>query len=172
MNLIASNDGIEFINTYSKGKTTLSRDLSNFANSPFTHPKLGYFQSVEAAWYYIYTGCLHDNLRKIHGSKAKIEGRKKIPPEWKNEVIQLTDEFKEKILECIQCKLRQNKHILMALIATDLPLVHFYANGNRIQNKPEYNWALIEMDRIRKVTQKWYIQKYGALPNIPLVFID
>jgi hypothetical protein len=172
MNLIAANDGYQFINTYSKSKTTLGRALSNFAHSPFTHPKLGSFQSIEGAWYYLFTGKLHDELRLLHGARAKIEGRKKIPPEWAEENIELSDRFKKQIIECIQCKLRQNRDILMALISTDLPLEHFYVYDEIISNKKQYAWALVEMDRIRKITQKWYVEKYGQLPNIPIRFID
>ena len=172
MNLSLANDGIYFINTYSKGNTTLGRSLSNFAHSPFTHPKLGSFQSIEGAWYYIITGKLHEQLRNIHGSKAKIEGRKLIPESWANEEpVDLSDRFKKLIIECIQCKLRENTDILLALISNDLPLEHFYVNDEIITNKKQFKWALNEMERIRKVTQEWYIKKHGQLPNVPLQFI-
>lgn len=35
------NDGITHINLYSKSRTVLGRQLSNFAHSPFKHPKYG-----------------------------------------------------------------------------------------------------------------------------------
>lgn len=43
----ATTDGIDHINIYSKGKTTLGRMLSNFACTPFTHPEDGKFASIE-----------------------------------------------------------------------------------------------------------------------------
>jgi hypothetical protein len=172
MTLISANDGVTFINVYSKSTNTLGRDLSNFANTPFTHPQLGYFQSIEAAWYYLFTGKLHEKLRYLHGAKAKIEGRKKIPPEWKEIDIELSDIFKQQILECIQCKLKEHTDILLKLISTDLPLEHFYVYSDVIYNMKEYHWLLDEINRIRSLTKPWYIKKYGDLPTIELKFID
>ena len=53
------NDGIDHINTYSKGKTELGKLLTNFAHTPFVHPKYGEFQSVEGFWYFKKTGYSH-----------------------------------------------------------------------------------------------------------------
>jgi len=162
------NDGILFINVYSKGQTTLGQNLSNFAHTPFTHPSLGNFNSIEGAFYYFLTGKIHEQLRLLSGGAAKKEGRRVIPKEWLEESTPISDRFKQFILECIQCKLRTHKQILMQLISTDLPLEHFYVQGEHIVNKEEYRWILDEIDRIRTVTKEWYINKYGALPNIPL----
>jgi hypothetical protein len=58
-------DGIDHINIYSRGKTEVGRQLSNFAHTPFTHKDYGYFNSVEGLWYYLITGCKHENLSKM-----------------------------------------------------------------------------------------------------------
>jgi hypothetical protein len=162
------NDGKLFINVYSQARTQLGRDLSNFAHTPFTHKKYGEFNSVEGAYYYFYTGRRFEKLRKLSGAWAKSEGLSLIPNEWRNQNAEIDDEFKKIIRECIQCKLRENKNILWVLISTDLPLEHFYVKGERIINKTKHKWILDEIDRIRKVTQKWYIEKYKELPNIEI----
>lgn len=170
MSLNVANDGVKFINVYSQAKTQLGRDLSNFARTPFVHEKYGKFQSIEGCYYYFLTGRMFENLRNLSGSQAKKEGSKLIPKEWRNENT-ISEDFKDIIRECIQCKFRQNKDILLALISTSLPLEHFYVVGFKIQNKPQHKWILDEINRIRQVTQKWYIKKYGKLPQIELIFL-
>lgn len=166
MRLCAENDGKLFINVYSQAETKLGQDLSNFAHKPFIHPKYGSFNSVEGAWYWYFTGKMHDNLRLLSGGAAKSAGVKLVPSEWRNEEIIISDAFKKFINECTQCKLRTHKDLLMDLISTDLPLEHFYVKGSMITNKNKYKWILDEIVRIRKVTQEWYIKKHGKLPTI------
>ena len=84
----------------------------------------------------------------------------------------VTDEFKFIILECLRCKLRTHRDILLALISNDLPLEHFYVQGQNIVNKPKYKWILDEIIKIRTVTRKWYFDKHGFYPNIPLTFVN
>jgi hypothetical protein len=170
MTLKAEDEGVKHINTYSRSRTQLGRNLSNFARTPFNHPKYGKFNSVEGAWFWWKTGKLHDRLKLMSGNRAKEEGSKLIPRSWRGQEI-TTDEFIQFIKECLQCKLRENTHILMELIATDLPLEHYYVVGDHILNKPKYKWIWDEIERIRTVTQKWYIEKHGELPNIPIVFV-
>lgn len=168
MKLREENDGKLFINVYSQARTQLGRDLSNFAHTPFTHPKYGKFSSVEGAYYYFYTGRRHEKLRTLSGVMAKSEGLSLIPIGWHNQNIEILNEFKDFIRECLQCKLREHKDILWALISTDLPLEHFYVKGINIINKTKHKWILEEIDRIRIVTKKWYIDKYKELPNVEI----
>jgi hypothetical protein len=69
-------DGIDHINIYSKGKTELGRWLSNFSECAIKHPFDGYFNSVEAYWYYDITG--NEDLRLTSGFEAKQLGRNTI----------------------------------------------------------------------------------------------
>ncbi len=164
-------EGIDHINVYSKSKTDLGRLLTNFAHTPFTHPKYGHFESIEGAWFYFLTGKRHEKLRKLHGSAAKMQGSNLVPREWRSEMV-YTEDFKQIINECTQCKFRQHTDILLKLISNDLPLEHYYIVGDKVINKNKYQWVLDEIIRIRKVTQVWYVKKYGQLPNISLTIID
>ena len=57
--------------------------------------------------------------------------------------------------------IKQNRDILYRLISTELPLEHFYVDGDKIINKKQHKWILDEIDRIRKITKKWYLEKNG-----------
>lgn len=147
---ISSEDGVTHINVYSKGKTELGRLLTNFAETPFVHKDFGNFKSVEGLWYFLKTGQMYEELKEMNGKQAKSFGRKKMP-RIKEEI---SEEFKENILEGIRSKLRQNKYILKMLIESDLPLSHYYVIGSIVKPLPEYDWILEEIERIRKVCKK------------------
>lgn len=155
-----NNDGIDHINVYSKGETKLGKLLSNFAHTPFKHPKYGFFESVEGFWYFKKTGAIYTELKHLHGYKAKQVGKKLCPLSDAQDDIGLTDEFKEDILEAIRLKLRQNTYIVKMMIDCDLPFEHYYSYGNKIQKLPEYRWIIDELERIRKVSKEWYIKKH------------
>lgn len=161
------NEGVDHINIYSKSRTVLGRQLSNFQKSPFNHPKDGKFMSVEGYWYWYLTGQDVDDFRQLFGFKAKELG-KKILEERKINKDQMLLGFQEDVLEAIRCKLRQNRYILMNLISTDLPLEHYYFYGKidncKVHRLEQYNWITEEIERIRKVTQEWYKEKYGYIP--------
>lgn len=148
----SSEDGTTHINVYSKGKTELGRLLTNFAETPFVHKDFGEFKTVEGLWYYLKTGKMYDELRIMNGKQAKSFGRKKLP-KVKGEI---SEEFKENILEGIRSKLRQNKKILKMLIESELPLSHYYVVGEMVKPLPEYDWILDEIERIRDVCKKKY----------------
>ena len=59
-----STDGIDHINIYSKGKTSLGRWLSNFAKSPI-ETEDGHFDSIEGYWYWYWLSSKDDTLRAL-----------------------------------------------------------------------------------------------------------
>ena len=134
-----SKDGIEHINVYSKGKTQLGRDLSNFAHTPFTHPTYGRFECLEGFWYYVSTGKTTESLKMALGPIAKKIGKtlKKVH----------NPKFEQEICTAVDLKLQQNPEILKALQANTLPLVHYYWYGTETNCKivePEGDKWLIE----------------------------
>ena len=150
MKLDPTLDGIDHINIYSKGRTEIGRMLSNFSYSPFTHPRYGYFKSVEGFWYWLKTGKRVEILRNLYGFNAKREGKIHGVVECEN--------FNQEILEAIRCKLRQNRFILEMLVESNLPFEHYYWYGSidnpKVYNLPEYNWMIDEIDRIRTVCKE------------------
>jgi hypothetical protein len=168
INITPIDDGKTHINTYSQGRTVLGRQLTNFADSPFNHPKHGYFRSLEAFYYYLGSGCQFEGIRDLHGNEAKQYGRMVCQ---NNKIkISMDENFKDDFIIAIQCKLRENRDILFNLISTDLPLTHYLISKGKIQNKARYRWMLDEVNRIRTLTQGWYINKYGALPKNEILY--
>lgn len=144
-----NDDGITHINIYSKGKTELGRLLSNFAHTPFAHPRHGRFESVEGFWYWLSTGMTHDNLRGLYGYKAKECG-KQLTQDFR---ITNNPSFKDEILEAIGCKLREHPHISRMLGESTLPLTHYYHYGSKIIVLPQYQWLVDDIDRLRGIMQ-------------------
>lgn len=170
------NDGIDHINVYSKAHTELGKLLSNFAHSPFEHPKYGHFESVEGFWYYRgMVGKLPEetlkSLRYKHGFKAKELGKelRKTLPAGSDED---DSDFPEDVMEAIRCKLRQNRRILNLLVETKLPFVHYYYYG-KVDNaklifSPKYDWMIDEISRIRDVTQEFLKTKKNNSTGVKL----
>jgi hypothetical protein len=120
-------DGVDHINVYSKGKTTLGRFLSNFAKAPIDTED-GHFDSIEGYWYWLglsdaqRTSDQGQQLRFLSGSKAKEHGRAMRAADWHESA----PEFKAKICRAIDLKLRDNPEMLRQLRENTLPLVHYY----------------------------------------------
>lgn len=137
-------DGITHINIYSKGKTELGRLLSNFAHTPFKHPKYGHFSSVEGFWYWISTGKVNDTLRSIYGYQAKKAGLAVRETNAKNGIQVEVENFQGEIKKAILCKIEQNDRLKNMLKNCDLPLTHYYvwgeAGNQRVTYPFKYSW--------------------------------
>ncbi len=137
-------DGITHINVYSKGKTELGRLLSNFAETPFKHEKYGYFASMEGYWYFVKTGCEHDELRRLYGASAKAQGMRFhiVPIE--------DDEFKTLICQGITAKIRQNPTLEKMLAESQLPLTHYLVYGSKVVPLPQHSWQMECLEDLRR----------------------
>lgn len=120
-------DGISHINVWSRGQTTLGRKLTNFAHTPFTHPRFGPFESMEGFWYWLATGCQYDHLRQLWGYLAKQEGKKL-------EKVSCVD-FEELICEGIYHKVLQTDSLVLPMAHSDLPFYHYYWYGDLVNGK-------------------------------------
>jgi hypothetical protein len=158
-----TNDGVDHINIYSRGKTELGKLLSNFAFSIFEHPHHGKFTSVEGYWYYLKTGCLYyQELSGLYGFKAKAVGKKL-------EVVGHPD-FDFQIELALWCKVMQNPYIKERLRESTLPFAHYYYYGNasnpairRVKNEQ----LQIVYEKIRK-----YLNKGRSAKKTTLVVLD
>lgn len=135
-------DGVNHINAYSKGKTALGRMLSNFEHSPFVHPELGRFESMEGFWFYISTGMQHEELRDMFGFTAKQYGS--------SMSTVYNPDFEDMIYEGLECKLTQNDHILNACRDNRLPYYHYYVWSDKPIKLDESFW----IQALRKTIQK------------------
>lgn len=138
-------DGITHINVYSKGRTIVGRLLSNFAHTPFTHPKYGKFHSVEGFIYWL--GSRDDALREMYEFRAKEYGK------IADKNIRLSEqEFKQTVIEAIRCKVSQNTRVrfYLSIELANLPFLHYYVYGKKIITVPQWDWILDEYTKIRK----------------------
>lgn len=143
-------DGVDHINVYSSGHTKLGKWLSNFTYSPFTHPEHGTFNSVEGFWYWVKSGMIHDELRELHGYKAKQKGKE-------FDIVQI-DNFKEIIKEGLLCKFEQHPEMSELLKESILPLTHYYYFGTiskpKIVTPKDTEWLIDIIERYRYSLQK------------------
>ena len=150
MNFDPSNDGIDHINIYSKGKTELGRFLTNFSNHPVSTP-MGNFKSVEGYWYFLKTDCVADELRDANGIEAKKLGKELVEKYGAIDNFP-TDDFKKSIIAAIKNKIESNPKFKTQLIQNDLPLAHYFywgdeQRGFKVTNLPQHDWVVdgIEM---------------------------
>lgn len=142
-------DGVTYINIYSRGMTPLGRKLSHFPRTPFTHPVFGPFASMEGFWYYmraqthLQPAGFGDQLRTLVGRDAKFYGRT-LPSGW-------YDDFQEDILAANWQKIIQNPEIADMLVESSLPFKHFYIFGPKrlVIIPPRFEWLMDGFDEIR-----------------------
>lgn len=139
-------DGVTHINIWSKAKTELGRLLTNFAHTPFYHPRHGRFASMEGFFYWVSTGYKHDKLKDLYGFKAKEIG--KSYPVIKN------DKFKQELIKAARLKIIQSPRILELLQQNDLPFKHYFVyGGTHVVDRTEANqWLIGSIEQARKVS--------------------
>lgn len=132
----------DHINIYSKSKTRLGRELSNFERSPFVLEDDGWFASVEAYWFWI--GTREEGLRKLSGFAAKKRGSEL------ERKFQIDEElFKLKIKTAIREKLLQNRGILERFLASELPFDHYYLYGDKVVRQSQHAWLVDAVEGLR-----------------------
>lgn len=151
-NLDPEKDGIDHINIYSKGKSVIGRELSNFAHTPFIHPVYGWFASMEGFYYYISCGGgSHprtapqdelESIRKLYGLRAKLYGKRfqKVP----------INGFEEILHTGLTEKIKQNQHLQSLIRETELTFVHYYTYGSRVVIPKGSEWLVQGCTRIRQ----------------------
>lgn len=140
-------DGVSHINVYSKAKTQLGRQLSNFAHLPIVLEDDGEFASIEAYWYWLGTNHLdRDKLRPLYGFQAKALGREFNAQDWHEDDPQFID----KIKIALTVKLQTYPVLLEVLRALkDLPLKHYYVYGDKAVEPKDGRWIMEHMNSLR-----------------------
>lgn len=118
-------DGITHINVYTKSKTLLGRDLTNFSHRPFKHPLLGEFESTEGLHYFLKTGRNFQEFRKLWGYEAKKVG---VELSRDNMVMDLHFDWMFRI--GLVAKITQHPDLFQAFIESELPFAHYYYYGD------------------------------------------
>lgn len=139
-------DGLTHINVYSKAKTRLGRLMTNLTDLPFEHPTLGHWRCLEGLYYYLITGCRHEELRVMSGFEAKRHGRT-LERVW-------NEQMQRQFCEGIRAKLQASEELQDLLRSSTLPFTHYYFYGRPPQHKivlPKgHDWMLTCWVRLRR----------------------
>lgn len=150
-------DGVDHINIYSKGKTSLDRFLSNFAQADL-ETEDGNFASIEGYWYWLVcSGSATVNLtdlellRKVFGSDAKVLG-KTLRERYALTEKQLDNdlEFKRKLKSAIKFKIDNHPQYKAELKASTLPFEHYYVFYGKIKEPESHRWVIDYLEELRK----------------------
>lgn len=142
-------DGLDHINIYSKAKTWLGREASNFARFRMAVPEHGTFNSLEGYWYWLITR--DDQLRTLTGYDAKKTGRASM----KGMMGSRPSDFEDRIRAAIRAKADQHLDLQRALADSTLPFTHYYvmtdrgSGARRIVDANNHPWLLHEWECIR-----------------------
>ena len=141
----STEDGYTHINIYSKGKTKLGRDLSNFSPYSFTLEPYGWFPSVESFYFWFLTGQKHHELRKLSGAAAKAAAEK-----YTNDRLEMNEERLGVIQAAICAKIAQNPDLAERLKKSTLAFKHYYCYGTKVINvEDEHGWFVQTIEDIR-----------------------
>jgi hypothetical protein len=146
MNYDPDKDGIDHLNVYSKAKTKLGRDLSNFSHYPIIHPELGSFASIEGLWYWLTRQ--DDRLRELSGFQAKELGKSlpkvKSYPEA---------EFQRLVVLGLNAKLNTYPDLKGAVQACPLRFTHYYVyhfgGEQKVVPTKDNEWILAVYEQAR-----------------------
>jgi predicted NAD-dependent protein-ADP-ribosyltransferase YbiA (DUF1768 family) len=150
-------DGVDYINVYSQGATTLGRLLSNFA-----HTKISVdgeiFESVESWWYWmkmvnINKSVLVPLFSDEHLSEIKTKVGRIAKDYFRKLYKDNSFEFnpsKEELKKVYILKIEQHPHIKEMLLKNDLPFEHYYVMGDKKVEAKEFLWTATLWEEIKK----------------------
>lgn len=138
-----TNDGIDHINVYSKGKTGLGRGLSNWAEWRVTIEPHGSFLTLEGYWFWLQWR--DDYLRDCSGYQAKGYNELRERALGKQHI----EGFEDWIRRAMRLKIRQCQPLLEGLAGSTLPLAHYYVYGGKAV-PAGHDWIVEEWEQIRR----------------------
>lgn len=127
-------DGVSHINVFTRGRTKLGRDLSNFQECNIVHPYFGRFRTLEGLWFYLKTGRKEELFRVLNGHDAKKQGKLQETVHY----ALFTKMFKLGIVE----KLAKSDDLRRELLNNELPLVHYYNFGGNVVVPQRQEWQI------------------------------
>lgn len=120
-------DGVDHINAYSRGKTTLGRWLSNFWECEVVNT-FGTFRSIENLWQWLkYEQPI---LRECEPYRAKTLPKKK---GWraKRKGAYHDAMSRQLVIDAMVQKFNKNPYLAKLFIENQLPVLHYYSGCNR-----------------------------------------
>lgn len=147
---VPKTDGVNHINIYTLGKTSLGKKLHHFRHMPFVHPVLGKFNSMEGLWHYVKMTEPDDAIRRLSGYDAKKFALKK-ERELGSKSVRRLDDFYDIINEANYYRITQNQQLCDEFVASTLPFDHYYIHGERslIVRPAEMRWLVNGYEELR-----------------------
>lgn len=152
-----SKDGVDYINVYSKGDTTLGRLLSNFAHTKIDVDGV-VFESVESWWYWVKMNNINSSLllpiftegqlteiQAKRGKEAKVFFRSL----YEDESFEFNPS-KEELKKIYLLKLEQHQYIKKLLLDSNLPFTHYYVMGDKKIEATSFLWTAKLWEEIRE----------------------
>lgn len=148
-------DGKDHVNIYSKARTQLGQDLSNFSALGITHPEFGRFASLEAYWYWLATGKRFYELTRLTGVHAKRIG--KSYPRVDN------SNFQEEFTQGIHLRFQKHPGLYERFMACDLPFAHYYyfgaAENCKLMDSTSNRWVIDLYRELHSGSPLWVYEK-------------
>lgn len=120
-----ADDGVHNINVWTNGKTRLGRLLTHLSDLSVDDPRYGRFSCGEGLYYYIKTGCVHEELRTMSGYEAKRYGQTLPRGRW------VTD-FWGEIKIANRARIDQHPELRDLVEESTLPFEHYYVYQNKV----------------------------------------
>lgn len=144
-------DGIDHINVWEHGESSLGRALSSLADLPFTHKTYGKFKSIEGFWHYIRFEDKDDSLRNLKGIAVRryVQELEAAHPE---KTVRVSD-FRAVIADANWQKLKAWPLLLEEFKECQLPLDGYYTRTTNLDL------------RIRMTSSIWFIPGLVEIRN-------
>lgn len=171
MELTVQNDGVKFINIYSKAKTSLGQALTNMCQFTFEFNELT-FDSVEQIWHYYkflnFMPQVSQTILSMHNAYDIKKYAKQFNDEQVANYVQ-TKQFRDIIEQAIRIRIEADPQLKINLRNSFLPFKHFYVYGNNVikDESVKYQWLINIFEVIR--TELWFeyldqlLAQFGSL---------
>lgn len=152
---LAAKDGVSHINIDSGAKTGLGRQLDILAHTPFEHPVLGMFHSMEAFWCFVRSDYIRDDLRYGYGMRGKKLARSVKKTTW-------VKDFRLLIEEALYYKCVSRPTLFSAVKKSTLPFSCYYIREITTPGEERLivieskiaAWLTSSMENVRKMIQE------------------
>lgn len=163
------NDGVKFINIYSKGKTSLGRKLTNMQMHEFMFDNIK-FNSVEQAWHFYKFAGQPELAKQILAIPNSFDCLKFARANRTEDTTAKALSFGFKLLmeDVIRTRIETDEDLTNMLRNSWLPFEHYYAYSGTVHDqRDKYEWLLQIFEKIRTELQFKYLDgllaKYGNL---------
>lgn len=167
--LKVENDGVKFINIYSKAKNSLGKQLTNMFQYTFKYNDIE-FNSVEQAWhFYKFSNYpeLADQILQFKNSFDCLKFARANKQDDASKSVQ-SPIFHVLMQDVIRTRIEADLDLQNMLRNSWLPFEHYYAYGDKVQDqRDKYEWLINVFEDYRTELQFKYLDellsKYGTL---------